>query len=50
MSTTTPCYRHARKVWIASCDDCTAWHMALVSSPRDNDRPTQRSSLDVKAA
>jgi hypothetical protein len=50
MSTTTPCYRHARKVWIASCDDCTAWHMALVSSPHDNDRPTQRSSLDVKAA
>jgi hypothetical protein len=43
MSTITPCYRHARKGWIASCDDCTAWHMASVNSLRGNDRRKQPS-------
>jgi hypothetical protein len=28
MTVTTPCYRHAREVWLAACPDCTAWHLA----------------------
>jgi hypothetical protein len=27
MIATTPCYRHPRGTWIASCQDCTAWHL-----------------------
>jgi hypothetical protein len=29
MTATTPCYRHSRGIWIASCSDCTAWHLAV---------------------
>jgi hypothetical protein len=35
MSTSTPCYRHPRNVWLASCDDCTAWHLAAAIARRD---------------
>jgi hypothetical protein len=24
---TRQCYRHPRGTWIASCADCTAWHL-----------------------
>lgn len=44
MSTISPCYRHARTGWIASCEDCTAWHLATVSSRHGNDRREQHSS------
>jgi alpha-D-ribose 1-methylphosphonate 5-triphosphate diphosphatase PhnM len=27
-ATTHCCYRHRRGIWLASCDDCTAWHLA----------------------
>jgi hypothetical protein len=30
--TTTRCFRHSR--WIASCSDCTAWHLARVHHHR----------------
>jgi hypothetical protein len=35
MSYRTPCSRHSRSAWIASCDDCTAWHLAALRSRRD---------------
>ncbi|MGY1590766.1 hypothetical protein ACI79D_02195 [Geodermatophilus sp. SYSU D00708] len=35
----TPCSRHSRSVWIASCDDCTAWHLADLRSRRDAPAP-----------
>jgi hypothetical protein len=44
MSPITPCYRHARKGWIASCEDCTAWHKTLVRNRRRNDRQRVQSS------
>jgi hypothetical protein len=28
MTASTRCFRHSAHVWIASCDDCTAWHLA----------------------
>jgi hypothetical protein len=35
----TACFRHPRHVWIASCPDCTAWHLAGVrATPRTGDR------------
>jgi hypothetical protein len=39
MSHSTPCSRHSRSVWIASCDDCTAWHLADLRSRRDSRAP-----------
>jgi hypothetical protein len=35
MTTTTPCYRHPREVWIAACPDCTTWHLAAARARRD---------------
>jgi hypothetical protein len=35
MTASTPCYRHPRRVWIASCQDCTAWHLAVAVGVRD---------------
>ena len=33
------CFRHPRHVWIASCPDCTAWHLAgLRATPGTRDR------------
>ena len=34
MTATTPCYRHSRGVWIAACDDCTSWHLAVAVGRR----------------
>jgi hypothetical protein len=34
MTATTPCYRHPRGIWIASCQDCTAWHLAAAIGRR----------------
>jgi hypothetical protein len=34
MIATTPCYRHSRTTWIASCSDCTAWHLAAALAGR----------------
>ncbi|MGY1706209.1 hypothetical protein ACI79C_16715 [Geodermatophilus sp. SYSU D00697] len=39
MALRTPCSRHARSVWIASCADCTAWHLAGALADRDRDHP-----------
>jgi hypothetical protein len=35
MTPTTPCYRHPRRVWMAACPDCTAWHMAVALARRN---------------
>jgi hypothetical protein len=35
MGSITPCYRHARRTWIAACADCTAWHLATAVARRD---------------
>ena len=34
MTATTPCYRQPRGIWIASCRDCTAWHLAAAVGRR----------------
>jgi hypothetical protein len=34
MTATTPCYRHSRGIWLASCQDCTAWHLAVALGRR----------------
>jgi hypothetical protein len=39
MPYSTPCSRHSRSVWIASCDDCTAWHLAGLRSRRTAPSP-----------
>ncbi|MGY1644137.1 hypothetical protein ACI782_23765 [Geodermatophilus sp. SYSU D00703] len=39
MPHSTPCSRHSRSVWIASCDDCTAWHLADLRSRREEPVP-----------
>jgi hypothetical protein len=28
------CHRHPRHVWIASCPDCTTWHLADLRARR----------------
>jgi hypothetical protein len=33
------CHRHPRHVWIASCPDCTSWHLAALRARRR--RPAQ---------
>ena len=30
-----PCYTHTAHRWIASCDDCTAWHLGRQIAARD---------------
>ena len=35
MSAVPVCHRHPRKLWIANCPDCTAWHLAKVLAYRD---------------
>ena len=34
MSEHAPCTRHPRHVWIASCAECTAWHLAALAARR----------------
>ncbi|MGY1694265.1 hypothetical protein [Geodermatophilus saharensis] len=31
------CHRHPRHVWIASCPDCTSWHLAGLRARRGED-------------
>jgi hypothetical protein len=33
------CHRHPRHVWIASCPDCTSWHLAGLRAGRDERSP-----------
>jgi hypothetical protein len=35
MTPTTPCYRHPRRVWMAACPECTAWHLPIARARRD---------------
>ena len=45
------CHRHPRHVWIASCPDCTSWHLAGLRAGRE-DRPAvprPRSTGDTPA-
>jgi hypothetical protein len=35
MTAPTPCSRHRRRVWMAACPDCTAWHLAVALARRD---------------
>jgi hypothetical protein len=32
------CHRHPRHVWIASCPDCTSWHLAGLRAGRGGNR------------
>jgi hypothetical protein len=34
MTPVRPCYRHSRKVWMAACEDCTTWHIAVRTAGR----------------
>jgi hypothetical protein len=38
MKATPACTRHHRRVWIASCDECTAWHLAALQVGHDAPR------------
>ncbi|MGY1736019.1 hypothetical protein [Geodermatophilus sp. SYSU D00684] len=45
------CFRHPRHVWIASCPDCTAWHLAGLRAGAE-DRPAApgpRATRDGRA-
>jgi hypothetical protein len=33
MTASTRCYRHSH--WLASCDDCVAWHLPRAIAARD---------------
>jgi hypothetical protein len=32
MNEHAPCTRHHRHVWMASCAECTAWHLAALAA------------------
>jgi hypothetical protein len=34
-----PCYTHTAHRWIASCDDCTAWHLGRQIAARTRTAP-----------
>jgi|tagenome__1003787_1003787.scaffolds.fasta_scaffold18979826_2 hypothetical protein len=50
MAARITCSRHPRSVWIASCADCTAWHLddllsrREVSAPADTECPSDSPS------
>jgi hypothetical protein len=48
MTATTPCYRHPRGMWIASCQDCTSWHLAVAIGRRAQTAP--RPTTAARAA
>jgi hypothetical protein len=50
MTATTPCYRHSRGVWIAACEDCTAWHLALAIGLRAQVVPLPAAAPGTTAA
>jgi hypothetical protein len=35
MNEHAPCTRHHRHVWMASCAECTAWHLATLAPPAE---------------
>ena len=45
MTASTPCLRHSARVWLASCEDCTAWHLS-----RQIKRPTSASDARPRSA
>ncbi len=36
---TRPCTRHRASVWLASCADCTSWHLAAQIARRNGGSP-----------
>ena len=48
MNETPVCPRHDRRVWIASCDECTAWHLDALhvrhDAPQSRDGGTPSAS------
>ena len=49
MNETPVCTRHHRRVWIASCDECTAWHMAALHVRHDATQ-SRRGGTSASAA
>ena len=43
-----PCYKHTR--WMASCDDCTTWHLGRQIAARDADTRTAPVLTLVRSA
>jgi hypothetical protein len=50
MTPTTPCYRHPRRVWMAACPDCTAWHMAVALARRNEVVPVRATARTTDRA
>jgi hypothetical protein len=48
MENLAPCYRHPRHVRIASCVDCTAWHLAVLAARRG--ARAERSATGLRLA
>jgi hypothetical protein len=44
------CHRHPRHVWIASCPDCTSWHLAGLRAGRDERSPVPGARDDRASA
>jgi len=44
------CYRHSRHGWVASCPDCTDWHLAKLAASRDrSDEPEPADTGETPA-
>lgn len=51
MSEPQACTRHHRRVWMASCDECTAWHLAALDvHPADAAAPEDGTAPAASAA
>lgn len=46
MNEHAPCTRHHRHVWMASCAECTAWHLAALAAAAE---PTAAAGEPVQA-
>ncbi|SDD50318.1 hypothetical protein SAMN05660690_4413 [Geodermatophilus telluris] len=44
------CHRHPRHVWIASCPDCTSWHLAVLRAGRQARPAVSRPRTDDDVA
>lgn len=44
-----PCYRHRSTLWMVSCPECTAYHLAAAIARRDEDRTATRRLASVAA-
>jgi cob(I)alamin adenosyltransferase len=53
MADRATCYRHSRSVWVASCPDCTDWHLARLAARRaertDERDPADENQIGVVA-